>query len=297
MLNEFLITALPITLLATPIENYIEGEPKIRCDSDAIDINFQTRQPFNGRIYVKGRNTESGCHNEQIGRHLTGITLHFGTCGMVRLRSLEPRGVFLSIAIVLSFHPKFITKADKVYNIQCFYMESVKDVDNNLEAVELISIFVMQNAIMPNCRYEILDRGPNGKPIQFALIGQQVYHKWFCEETIRSAFCMIVHSCFMSDGQGNRINVIDENGCTIDEYILDDLEYLGDLIAGKEANIVKYHDRETLGFQCQISLSIKEGQCARPQCENIRKRRQIFKIFSYLIEEKGSQSLSFYGYE
>lgn len=43
MLNEFLITALPITLLATPIENYIEGEPKIRCDSDAIDINFQTR--------------------------------------------------------------------------------------------------------------------------------------------------------------------------------------------------------------------------------------------------------------
>lgn len=60
---------------------------------------------------------------------------------------------------------------------------------------------------------------------------------------------------------------------------------------------MKYHDRETLGFQCQISLSIKEGQCARPQCENIRKRRQIFKIFSYLIEEKGSQSLSFYGYE
>lgn len=44
---------------------------------------------------------------------------------------------------------------------------------------------------------------------------------------------MIVHSCFMSDGQGNRINVIDENGCTVDEYILDDLEYLGDLIAGK----------------------------------------------------------------
>ena len=34
---------------------------------------------------------------------------------------------------------------------------------------------------MPVCSYQILDGGPEGDPVQFTTIGQQVYHKWTCE--------------------------------------------------------------------------------------------------------------------
>lgn len=33
---------------------------------------------------------------------------------------------------------------------------------------------------MPVCEYQILDGGPTGEPVQFTVIGQQVYHKWTC---------------------------------------------------------------------------------------------------------------------
>lgn len=54
----------------------------------------------------------------------------------------------------------------------------------------------------------------------------------------------------------------------MDKYLLNNLEYLTDLMAGQEAHVYKYADREQLFYQCQISISIKEPSeaCARPQC-------------------------------
>ena len=41
--------------------------------------------------------------------------------------------------------------------------------------------FQTQIVPMPICRYEILEGGPNGDIIKYALIGDQVYHKWTCD--------------------------------------------------------------------------------------------------------------------
>ena len=93
---------------------------------------------------------------------------------------------------------------------------------------------------------------------------------------------MRVHSCTVDDGAGDRIDLIDENGfltwiltrnllcrrfiihcyspfsCALDRYLLGNLEYVTDLMAGKEAHVFKYADRANLYFDCQIMITVKE---------------------------------------
>jgi hypothetical protein len=115
-----------------------------------------------------------------------------------------------------------------------------------------------QQVPMPVCRYEVLEGGPEGAPVFFAKIGQMIYHKWSCESETKNQFCMIVHSCVVDDGKGDRVELLDNQGCAKDKFLLSNLEYTSDLMAGKEAHVYKYADRQSMFFNCEISLTIKE---------------------------------------
>lgn len=65
---------------------------------------------------------------------------------------------------------------------------------------------------MPVCRYEVLSGGPEGPPVFFAKVGEQVYHKWTCDSTTEGQFCMTVHSCTVDDGHGDRVELLDQKG-------------------------------------------------------------------------------------
>uniref|UniRef100_A0A914RHF8 ZP domain-containing protein n=1 Tax=Parascaris equorum TaxID=6256 RepID=A0A914RHF8_PAREQ len=91
--------------------------------------------------------------------------------------------------------------------------------------------------------FQILDGGPTGQPVQIATIGQQVYHKWTCDSETVDTFCAIIHSCFVDDGNGDKVELLNEDGCALDKYLLNNLEYPTDLIAGQEAHVYKYADR------------------------------------------------------
>ncbi|TKR63119.1 hypothetical protein L596_026991 [Steinernema carpocapsae] len=196
----------------------------------------------------------------------------------MRLRSLNPRGIFASTTIVISFHPFFVTKVDRVYKIQCFYMEADKTVRNQLDVSEMTTAMVTHNVPMPVCRYDILDGGPQGQPVKFATIGQQVYHQWKCDSETTNTFCMKVHSCKVDDERGVAVPMLDEEGCSLDKYVLSNLEYPEDLTAGQEAHVFKFADRPALFFQCQIAITLKEvgAECPRPECKAPpRKKRTI----------------------
>ncbi|CAJ0587097.1 unnamed protein product, partial [Mesorhabditis spiculigera] len=252
-----------------PIDNGVEGEPEIECGPTSVIVNFNTRNSFDGHVYVKGLYDQDGCRNDETGRQVAGIELPFDTCNVARTRSLNPKGIFVTTTVVISFHPQFITKVDRAYRIQCFYMESDKTVSTQLEVSEMTTTFQTAVVPMPVCRYEILDGGPGGSPIQFANIGQQVYHKWTCDSETTDTFCAVVHSCTVDDGNGDTVQILNEEGCALDKFLLNNLEYPTDLMAGQEAHVYKYADRAQLFYQCQISISIKEpnGDCPRPECQ------------------------------
>ena len=73
--------------------------------------------------------------------------------------------------------------ANSLFCLNPTLFEADKTVDTGLTVSELTSASEPATMLvpMPVCRYEILDGGPTGSPIKFALIGQQVYHKWTCD--------------------------------------------------------------------------------------------------------------------
>ncbi|KJH47319.1 zona pellucida-like domain protein [Dictyocaulus viviparus] len=290
MFRYFIVFYLIGSVTAIPVDNGVEGEPEIECGPTSVTVNFNTRQavvlfllssfsfftkdfaylmnPFEGHVYVKGLFDHEECRNNEGGRQVAGIELPFDSCNIARTRSLNPRGVFVSTTVVVSFHPQFVTKVDRAYRVQCFYMEADKTVSTQIEVSDLTTAFQTQVVPMPICKYEILNGGPTGEPVQFATIGQQVYHKWTCDSETQDTFCAVVHSCTVDDGNGDTVQILDENGCALDKFLLNNLEYPTDLMAGQEAHVYKYADRSQLFYQCQISITIKEPktECPRPQC-------------------------------
>ncbi|KAK6103260.1 Zona pellucida-like domain family protein [Brugia pahangi] len=255
-------------VLAIPIDNGVEGEPEIECGAATLTVNFNTRNNFEGHVYVKGLYDHEECRSDSSGRQVAGIELPLDSCNVERSRSLNPRGVFVTAVVVITFHPKFITKIDRAYRIQCFYMEADKTVSTQIEVSEMTTAFQTQVVPMPVCRYEILEGGPSGTPVRYAMIGDQVYHKWTCDSETTDTFCALVHSCIVDDGKGDTVQILNEDGCALDKYLLNNLEYPTDLMAGQEAHVYKYADRSELYYQCQISITIKEpnSECPRPQC-------------------------------
>uniref|UniRef100_A0A0K0D5S6 ZP domain-containing protein n=1 Tax=Angiostrongylus cantonensis TaxID=6313 RepID=A0A0K0D5S6_ANGCA len=173
-------------------------------------------------------------------------------------KPISPRGVFLSTSIIIAFNFDFLTKLDRVYRVQCFYMEMERRLEKEIVINMPLPTLHMKQVPMPVCTYEVLDGSPSGKPVYYATVGQMVYHKWKCEAEQKDTFCMVVHSCFVDDGNGERVQLLNARGCAMDKYLLTNLEYPEDLLAGREAHVYKYADRDNMYFDCQITLRIKE---------------------------------------
>ncbi|KAH7710184.1 CUT-4 protein, partial [Aphelenchoides avenae] len=253
----------------TILGNQLISEPSVQCGSHSLSIDLETVGPFTGRIFVKGYSQDAGCRMAGDGSSKNAFSIHFDQCGLRRTR--EPTGVSISTTVVVSFHPIFITKIDRAYRLNCFYMEARKGVSQDLDVSMLTTRTVQKQADMPVCRYEILSGSSYGSPVRYAKIGDQVYHKWSCTTPTEDIYCMRVHSCTVNDGQGGeQVYVLDENGCQIDAYVLKNLEYTGDLAAGQLAYVFKFADKPSLHFNCQVELTLKDQRTgcteAQPQC-------------------------------
>ncbi|KIH59045.1 hypothetical protein ANCDUO_10739, partial [Ancylostoma duodenale] len=81
---------------------------------------------------------------------------------------------------------------------------------------------------------------------------------WTCESDDSLQYCMTVHSCTADDGQGIGQQIIDEKGCTLDNFLMRNLDYGDNLVAGQEAHVFKFADKPTIFFACMIRLELKE---------------------------------------
>ena len=87
---------------------------------------------------------------------------------------------------------------------------------------------------MPVCSYTLREGSLQGPALRFLSVGQPVYHHWSClhhgHDQTENPYGMLVHSCSVNDGAGNRVAVIDKNGCGMDPYILGHPIYTDDLL-------------------------------------------------------------------
>ncbi|TMS36661.1 hypothetical protein L596_003769 [Steinernema carpocapsae] len=311
MLSRFLIAITLLvaieTSLCDSIDNGVTGEPTVECATDGLTVNFNTDREFEGHVYVKGHYEDPACRVDATLANRVNISIPFTSCDVRRQRSSNPKGLYVSVTMIITFHPMFITKIDKSYNVQCFYTEldktvttqldvslarnqekkivvviggenqelqslsSRKHADNNtaFDDYNALQTEVITQAIpLPTCKYHVLKDGPDGEPVKFATVGQQVYHQWSCATegvpAAENVYCATIHSCNVRDETGKEVQLLDENGCSVDKYLLNNLVYTTDLTGGQVSQVFKFADQPSLFFQCQIRLTLKEdGKCQR----------------------------------
>ncbi|KAK6032634.1 zona pellucida-like domain protein, partial [Ostertagia ostertagi] len=259
-------------------------------------VRFETRNPFRGLVFVQDRLDDPHCRSPPAspsGHQNASLRLAFKECGVERRTSTSPRGVFLSTSVIIAFNLDYLTKVDRIYRVQCFYMEMERRLEKEILVKMPPPTLHTKQVPMPVCKYEVLDGSPVGKPVYYATVGQMVYHKWTCEAEQADTFCMIVHSCFVDDGNGERVQLINEKGCALDKYLLTNLEYPEDLMAGREAHVYKYADRDNMYFDCQITLRIKEPGlefCEVPTCPDPPRRRRSHQTLPAIASKEELKS-------
>uniref|UniRef100_A0A1I7XEW7 ZP domain-containing protein n=1 Tax=Heterorhabditis bacteriophora TaxID=37862 RepID=A0A1I7XEW7_HETBA len=255
------------------LDNGVAGLPEVDCMEDRVRLTFKTQRPFQGRIFVKGLVEKDPCVNNYLSNTNKAVTfeLRNGDCNMRRTRMLSPeqRGVEQSITVIISFHSTFITKVDRAYRCTCFYMEADKVVTSRFDVSMLPTTDLIDTARMPLCTYSVRKDSVTGPIAQYAQVGEALYHVWQCESDM---FSMLVHSCFVDDGNGqDRKPLLDEHGCAIDPIIVPDLVYNKENnLAFVEVNAFKFADKISTYFQCAVSTCmISEGMCVGktpPRC-------------------------------
>lgn len=256
---------------AISIDNEIIGEPDIECLEEEIRIWVKTRKAFAGRIYAKGRAELEGCYKDDFANQKTRkphFDLHFGDCGMKSLRSVDPRGMYYGITVVVSFHPLFITKVDQAYHVKCFFEEANKGLTAELGVSMIPTTELEARHGIPGCSYSIhsstideLDAGrPAGAPIQFARVGDKVLHQWHCNDQM---YGILINNCYVTDGFGKKADVIDDKGCPLDAILITGIRYSPDLQrAYAESSVFKFADKPGVWFFCQVQMCMKKhGMC------------------------------------
>ncbi|EYB94692.1 hypothetical protein Y032_0168g177 [Ancylostoma ceylanicum] len=246
----------------------------VKLDSETKIFIFQAERK-SCKVYVKGNYNRPECRVDYSSQ-LTGgiqdgrITIGHGSCNMDRQRVLSPGGVMFSLVLVISFHPLFVTKYDKVYNVRCLYKEVTQIVTTHFDVSMAPPETLNYEVTLPTCSYTIRKDSLDGPILSYAKVGDQVVHRWNCDS---EDFGILVHSCIVEDGQGEKRDIIDENGCHTDRHILGDPTYTEALnVAYREALVFKFADRTALRFKCGIRLCLKhDGGCdgvTPPLCTN-----------------------------
>lgn len=267
---EYLIVLLASISLSycSSIDNGVTGEPNVECSADSMTLNFKTEKEFEGHVYVKGHYEDNSCRSDATLTQFVNLTVPFTSCDVRRQRSSNPKGLYVSTTVIITFHPMFITKIDKSYHVKCFYTELDSTVTTQLDVSVLQTEVITQQIPLPTCKYQVLSDGPQGEPVKYATVGQQVYHQWSCSPDSRTVpetnvYCATVHSCTVKEESGKEVQLLDENGCAVDKYLLDNLVYTSDLTGGQISQVFKFADQPTVFFHCQIKLTLKEGECKR----------------------------------
>ncbi|KAL3078967.1 hypothetical protein niasHS_014749 [Heterodera schachtii] len=224
-----------------------------------------------------GKGAGGGGRQRRLAKeHSAELKVPLGECNTRRDRMANPPGMQVSFTIVVSFHPNFITRVDRAYNIQCAYQEPERILSAQIDVSSPPVIQISNQMESPQCEYRIHGQS-DGAQVRNVRVGDIVEHQWICNgreanderrnsdngERMAQMFGLLVHDCFVDDGKSRREKVVDSKGCSKDPLILPTPVYSSDsLRATIVSSVAKFPDGDLVGFQCSITVCMRDlGKC------------------------------------
>ncbi len=69
-----------------PIDNGVVGIPDVVCGVEAISVDFNTKNSFNGNVYIKGRHADPNCQTGATHDQKVSILIPHLDCNVQRAR-------------------------------------------------------------------------------------------------------------------------------------------------------------------------------------------------------------------
>ncbi|CEF61003.1 Zona pellucida domain-containing protein [Strongyloides ratti] len=273
-----------ISVIGEFMDNELIGDPEVNCEDTMMSINFKTKKPFNGRVYVKGMANDDRCSRnfaQNTEQNKFSFMIQSGDCTMQKQRvtgTLE--GMMVSLTVVVSFHGTFVTKADRAFKAMCFF-KNIRRITNAIDMNNLGTTELLDTAKMPTCTYHIR-KSLDGPMVATGEVGDKIYHVWECDDPTHG---FLVHSCYVDDGRGQRFDLLDIDGCAIDPIIQPDVVYdEAHNRAVAETFGYKFADTSVLNYQCVVELCKRaSGECeglTPPDCTKRVKRNSPISLIN-----------------
>uniref|UniRef100_A0A914WP56 ZP domain-containing protein n=1 Tax=Plectus sambesii TaxID=2011161 RepID=A0A914WP56_9BILA len=242
------------------------GNPELVCMDEMIMFSFRSKNPFRGRVFVKGRVNDPHCIQDfpQNGANNATYTINLGDCGMQKFTADANGSTNMLTTVVVSFHQIFITKVDRAYRLQCLFKEAVVTVTQNL-GVSMIPVTpISSGGLAPTCSYSLRRDSPDGAEIRFSTVGEKAYHVWECNPTTPANYGLLIFNCQASDTGANiKVSIVDDDGCVVDPILMDKITYESNQPrAFAVTHVYKYADQPSIFFQCGIKMCNRvAGEC------------------------------------
>ncbi|KAI6179196.1 hypothetical protein M3Y98_00584400 [Aphelenchoides besseyi] len=267
------------------LSNSVVEQPYVSCATDAIYAKWKTRQTFTGRVNVRYAPNRF-CYQVLVTNNQVELLIPHLECKISRTRSLEPPGLLLETTVLLSFHPEFITEADRLFVLRCLHTRNTTQngglnageplttfptlpapVDFDLSISDEFSSTPTSSSSELRCSYIVVHEETNAL-VKSLRIGTPVRHEWKCEGT-REDVCLVVTNCFMK-AVDTQFEVIDAYGCSKDRSLIAELSYENKNHVVQHARVFGIADKPFLFYSCELNLVDMEPDrtCPRPKCSS-----------------------------
>ncbi|KAL1240710.1 Cuticlin-6 [Trichinella spiralis] len=217
------------------------------CENGQMKIQIKNGNPFTGRIFVKGEQSNPDCSWDYKDYSAKSIDLavDLKTCGAVTKRSTNPEGVFFAVTLIMMKHPVLFQIGDHAWRLQCHLCTKDLTLDQQLEVEPLTTAGTLEKEVKekPDCMYTIRRDTVNGPLLRWARLGSRIVHRWECE------------SC----SENKKVLMIDADGCPTKDSFLKNISY----------------DKDRMLYECQVSVCIRgESDCEEhipPKCSAVNR--------------------------
>ncbi|KRX77097.1 Transmembrane matrix receptor MUP-4 [Trichinella sp. T6] len=222
------------------------------CENGQMKIQIKNGNPFTGRIFVKGEQSNPDCSWDYKDYSAKSIDLavDLKTCGAVTKRSTNPEGVFFAVTLIMMKHPVLFQIGDHAWRLQCHLCTKDLTLDQQLEVEPLTTAGTLEKEVKekPDCMYTIRRDTVNGPLLRWARLGSRIVHRWECESCI----------------------------CPTKDSFLKNISYDKDrMLVSAESSVVSLPDTESVQYECQVSVCIRgESDCEEhipPKCSSVNR--------------------------